>query len=397
MPSNETDLGPAVRQTAQAFRAAYGKTPTVAASAPGRVNLIGEHTDYNDGLVLPLAIERRSLLLATPRDDTTVRLKSTQLPGEAVLDLRTPLKPGDPPWSNYLRGVIARWTEADPLTHGFDILIDSSVPIGGGLSSSASMTVGMATLLEALTATQLDPIKKARAAQWAENTFAGTPCGIMDPFASTFAQPGHAMMIDCRTLEVTHVALPNNLAILITNSNRPHELVGGEYAQRRAQCASAANKFGVSSLRDATLPMLNDARDRLTGTEMKRARHVITENTRVLDVVQALRKRDWPTIGQCFYDSHASMRDDFEITTPELDTLVDLAAAIGPDQGVIGARMTGGGFGGCTVTLAHTACAQAITEQLAEGYKTATGIDATLFTTRPAEGARILDPSELPA
>lgn len=394
-PSATTDPAEQARQAAEAFRAAYGGPPTLAAQAPGRVNLIGEHTDYNGGFVLPLAIQRQTLVLATPRDDRTIRLRSAALGGEAVIDLDQPINPGEPAWANYPRGVVAGWLDQFPLSTGFDALLDTNIPIGAGLSSSASLTVATATLLESLTGVAISELDRALLAQQAEHRFAGMPCGIMDHLASSSAQAGHALLIDCRFQAVTQVPVPDALAVIIADSNAGHELVDSAYAQRRSQCEAAAKAMGIRDLRDATPAMLDSAQSTLDPLVYRRARHVITENQRVLDTVAGLERSDWPMVGRCLYDSHASMRDDFEITTPELDTLVDLAAAIGPDGGVIGARMTGGGFGGCTVTLAKADRAGTIREQLAEGYRATTGRDATIFQTRPARGACALDLAQL--
>lgn len=384
------DIPAQLDQATAAFREAYAKEPTHAVSAPGRVNLIGEHTDYNDGFVLPLAIERQSVLVAAARNDTTVNLRSTALPGQATLDLARPIGKGEPSWANYLVGVITRWAQDYELPHGFDAILDSTVPGGGGLSSSASIEVAMARLLEAITGHRLEPKERALMAQWSEHHYAGMPCGVMDQFASSLGRADHALLIDCRSQEVTEVPLPPELAVLIINSNKKHELVGGKYAQRQAQCQAAAQALGVPSLRDAGRGMLETARAKLDEVTYRRARHVITENQRTLTAVEALERGDWPTVGRCMYESHDSMRDDFEITTPELDLLVEAAAAIGPEEGVIGSRMTGGGFGGCTVSLVKADAVDEVARRITEAYKEATGIDAAAFTTKAAGGAREL-------
>lgn len=399
MTFDPADIDAQLAHTTAAFRAAFDRAPTHAVSAPGRVNLIGEHTDYNDGFVLPLAIQRQSVIVAGARQDTLVRLRSTAFPGEAAFDLARPIEKGAPAWSNYLRGVVAKWTYDYELAGGFDAILDSTVPGGGGLSSSASIEVAMARLLEALTATQLDGSERALMAQWAEHQYAGMPCGIMDQFASSLGRADQALLIDCRSQEVTAVPLPPEVSVLIIDSNKKHELVGGEYAERRSQCEQAAKALGVAALRDADPAMLEAAKGSMDEVIYRRARHVITENQRVLDCVAALRAGDWLAVGDCMYESHDSMRDDFEITTPELDALVDAAAAIGPggassggdSGGVIGSRMTGGGFGGCTVSLVHAEAVERVAEQITATYKDATGIDAQVFTTKAADGARELE------
>lgn len=394
-PFDPADISAQLAHTVGAFRDAFASQPTHAVSAPGRVNLIGEHTDYNDGFVLPLAIERQSVLVAAVRKDTKVNLRSTALPGQATLDLTRPIQKGQPPWANYLVGVIARWAQDYELAEGFDAILDSTVPRGGGLSSSASIGVAMARLLEAITTHSLDGKERGLMAQWAEHHYAGMPCGIMDQFASSLGRADHALLIDCRSQEITQVPLPPELAVLIINSNKKHELVGGEYAQRRAQCEAAAKTLGVKSLRGADRGMLEAARAKLDDVAYRRARHVITENRRTLDCVAALRAGDWTKVGDCMYASQASMRDDFEITTPELGLLVEAAAAIELDDwasggGMIGSRMTGGGFGGCTVSLVDAKAVGEVAQRIAEAYKEATGIEATVFTTKAAGGAREL-------
>ena len=382
------------RSVVQRFYRDDAVPPSHAVAAPGRVNLIGEHTDYNGGRVLPMAIERWTLIAARPRDDQRVRVRTTEAAAhnEATIDLTKPIEPGEPAWANYVRGVIAGWQEQHALADGFDAVIDSCVPIGGGLSSSASLTVACATLLESLTGKPYqDPLDKALLAQRAENHFAGVPCGLMDPLASAAAQLGHGMLIDFSDTSIRHIALPKQLAVIITHCNKPHALVGGEYAARRTQCESAAAKLGVNTLSQADTSLLRAKAQLLLPVERQRAMHVIEENERVLRFAEALKNHDWPTIGSCMYDSHASMRDLFEITTPELDTLVDLAAAIGPGGGVIGSRMTGGGFGGCTVTLAFAKQANEVCEKLAADYEDATGLATQPFVTNAAEGARTLD------
>ncbi len=382
--------------TADAFERAFGRRPTIAATAPGRVNLIGEHTDYNDGFVLPMAIERQTVIVAAPREDQTVVLRSTAFDDEARFELNDAASASGPEWSPYLQGPIALCLEAGLTpTTGFDALVDSTVPPGGGLSSSASLEVATATLMEALSGKSLDPVAKALLAQRAEHEYAGVPCGIMDQFIAAMGRDGAALLIDCRTHETTDVSMADpSIAVLIINSNVKHALTGGEYAQRRSQCESAAEKLGVKALRDANLRQLEAAKERLEDTEYRRARHVIGENERTLDAAAALRRGDWPAAGTLMFQSHDSLRDDFEVSCPELDTLVDLAAQACPEldgqAAVIGSRMTGGGFGGCTVTLVQADAAPAVTRFILDGYRQATGIDATAFVTRPAPGARVL-------
>ncbi|MEX1015376.1 MAG: galactokinase [Phycisphaeraceae bacterium] len=375
--------------TARRFEQTFGDRPTHAAVAPGRVNLIGEHTDYNDGFVLPMAIERQTLLLARRRADRTVRLASTGMPGQAELNLDQPITPGEPGWTNYVRGAIAGCLERGFDPGGLDVLIDSTVPTGGGLSSSAALEVGTATLVETLVGRRLDPVDKALLCQHAEHAFAGMPCGIMDQFISAMGERDHALLIDCRSHETRRVPLDDpGVAVLIVNSNVKHELTGGEYAQRRAQCEAAAKTLGVSALRDATLEKLNQAYSDREDVTYRRALHVISENDRTQAAAQAMQARDWAAMGRLMFESHSSLRDRFEVSCRELDILVELATRRVASGELYGSRMTGGGFGGCTVSLVRTETIDAVGAFLGEQYEQITGIRPTLFATRAAEGAR---------
>lgn len=279
-----------------------------------------------------------------------------------------------------------RGLEVGPL----EIAITSSVPPGGGLSSSAALEVAMATLLEAVTGHTLDPVEKAYLCQKAEHDYAAVPCGIMDQFTSVMAKADHLLLLDCRSAEVTHVPfLDTEISVLIINSNVRHALTGGEYAERRQQCFDAAKVLGVSSLRDITLKEFERQESQLSDVHRRRARHVISENQRVLDFVNALENRDWSRVGELMLASHASLHDDYEVSCPELDLLVELATEH-RDSGLIGSRMTGGGFGGCTVSLVETVHRVSISDAITSKYEHETGIKPTCFTSRPAAGACIL-------
>jgi galactokinase len=381
------------KRVLEQFRSFFGGPATHVAAAPGRVNLIGEHTDYNDGFVLPMAIERKTVIAARRRDDQRVRIMSTGVEGVAEFDIESDITPGEPAWANYVKGAIAGCMEFGLSPGGFDALIHSTVPVGGGLSSSASIEVATATLIEALTGKSIDPVQKALLCQKAEHDFAGMPCGIMDQFISTMGREGSALLIDCRSHKTKLVPMDGpDIEVLIINSNIEHELVDGEYAKRRAQCESAAQTMKIASLRDATMERLESVKTQLDDVIYRRARHVIRDNERTLITAQALESHDWKKVGANMFESHASLRDDFEVSTPELDLLVDLAAQRHPTGGVIGSRMTGGGFGGCTVTLVHADQAQDVIEFICKSYRKQTGTDAIAFTTRPAEGACILMP-----
>lgn len=391
MTSTDDALAQQVRRATQRFGEVFGRPAVAAAAAPGRVNLIGEHTDYNDGFVLPMAISYHTVLVAAPGRSRTVRLASTRFDGVASFEAAAGLSRGEPGWSNYSRGVVAGFLRRGIDVPGFDAVIDSTVPLGGGLSSSAALEVATATLLEALIGQTLPPIDKALLAQQAEHEFAGVPCGIMDQFISTMAQPDAALLIDCRSHQTRTVPLTDpQVSVLIINTNVRHELSGGEYAQRRRQCESAARTLGVTALRDANLEQLETARTRLDDVTYRRARHVIGENRRTLDAAAAMAAGDWNAAGQRMFASHASLRDDFEVSCPELDLLVELAAGIGADGGVYGSRMTGGGFGGCTVSLVRTAAVERIRDDIAAAYRRRTGLDPAAFVSRPAGGAAVI-------
>ncbi len=381
-------------QTALQFSNVYGHQPTWIASAPGRVNLIGEHTDYNDGFVFPMAIERYAIIAASrPNPDTKlIRLYSTHSDKPAIIDLAAPLKPfASGNWANYPAGVIAGFLARGLNPGGFDALVFSTVPLGGGLSSSAALEVAMATLLEIITGKKLDPVEKALLCQKAEHEYAGMPCGIMDQYISVMGQENRVLLLDCRSRKPELVPMTDSsVTVLIINTNVKHELTGSEYPARRKQCESAAKFFGVPSLRDATADMLEAARPKMDKVVFRRARHVIGEIERTVHAAEGVRASNWPTVGQLMYASHASLRDDYEVSCKELDAVVQIAEGIGVKGGIFGCRMTGGGFGGCAVALVKTDAVQAISKKIAQDYKKKFGIDATIFVSRPAAGASVI-------
>ena len=288
--------------------------------------------------------------------------------------MRPKVERGEPGWSNYVRGVIAGFQKPGKKVAGFDAVIESNLPYGGGLASSAALEVAAATLLEAMTGQALDPIEKALLCQQAEHDFAGVPCGIMDQFTSILGQENHALLLDCRSRTTTPVPMTNpDVTVLIINTNVRHKLAEGEYAKRRSQCEAAARVLKVAALRDATLEALEAARGQLDPVVFRRARHVISENERTLQAARAIQASDWAAVGQLMYASHASLRDDYEVSCPELDAVVEIAQEIGEAGGVIGCRMTGGGFGGCAVSLVKTDAVQRITRRLDAAYEKKTG------------------------
>jgi len=387
-------LNELARQIALDFKQTCNREPEWIAAAPGRVNVIGEHTDYNDGFVLPMAIDRYTLIAAAPNDTTQITLRSSAGQGQARVDLTSPLQPGAKgDWANYPLGVIAGFLARGLRPPGFDALIHSTVPLGGGLSSSAALEVATATLLEVITGQKLDPVEKALLCQKAEHDYAGVPCGIMDQFISVMGKENHLLLLDCRSRRPELVPMSDSsVALLIVNTNVKHELTGGGYAQRRAQCEQAAQILGVPSLRDATEELLQAARSRMDDIVFRRARHVIGEIQRTVQAAAEVRASNWPVVGQLMYASHASLRDDYEVSCAELDVVVDIGRAIGPAGGVMGCRMTGGGFGGCAVALVRADQVAAISQRLAAEYEQRTNIKPTLFVSRPAAGATVLKP-----
>lgn len=388
-----TELADRVSET---HKKLYGQAPEFIVAAPGRVNLIGEHIDYNDGFVLPMAIERYIVMAASkPTDtdeaqsqyhsismDSSARLAATDQPGS---------DPSAPGWACYVQGVLAGFHQSGRPTPTLNVSFDSTVPLGGGLSSSAALEVATATLLEAATSTTLDMREKALICQKAEHDYAGVPCGIMDQFSSVFGKDGELMLLDCRSQEITAVPFrSDDITLLITNSNVKHELNGGEYAERRSQCDSALQKIGKSTWRDISMDDVNAARDQLTDLEFKRARHVVGEIQRTTQAAEAISAGRWDEVGKLMYASHDSLSDDFEVSCEELDLLVNLAREVNSEGGVIGSRMTGGGFGGCTVTLVKRDSADALIQALTSRYKAETGVEPSCFTSRPALGAHIL-------
>jgi galactokinase len=331
------------RSVEAVFRDCFGRTPSLAARAPGRVNLIGEHVDYCGGFVLPMAIERDTLIGAAPRASSggppVARVHSTAYHETVELPLEPCMRQpaGGPAWSRYVAGVIAGFDDRGVAIPPFDAVIDSTVPLGGGLSSSASLEVAMATMLAALTSHAIPAIDLAILCQRAEHAFAGVPCGAMDQCASTLCLRDHLLLLDCRSLEVVQVPfVRRDLTVLVTNSNVRHSLSDDGYAARRADCERAAAILGVASLREATAAQVNAARGELGDRCFRRARHVVAEIARTQAAADALTRDRWDTFGELMAESHRSLRDDYEVSCPELDLLVELAAR---ERGVIGARI----------------------------------------------------------
>jgi galactokinase len=352
--------------------------------APGRVNLIGEHTDYNDGFVLPIALPFQVTVTAARAPGRTTTVRSTQAPDDVVRFPALEVEPGDlDGWGAYVAGVMWSIRSAGHEIGNLGLVIDSTVPAGAGLSSSAALECAVARACSDLFGLGLDPTTLARLAQRAENDFVGVPCGIMDQMVAMHGHTGHALFLDTRTLETTHVPLNLGLAgltLLVVDTKAKHELVDGEYAARRQDCEEAAKQLGVPALRDATIEMLDELPDRI----LARARHVVTENARVHDVVSVLQSgADLRQIGPLLTESHVSLRDDFQVTVPETDVAVQ--ALLG--AGAYGARITGGGFGGSVIGLVDTRDVAVATAQVKQAFARCGFDEPSAFVATPSAGA----------
>ena len=373
--------------TQQLFSDTFGYAATHTIQAPGRVNLIGEHTDYNDGFVLPCAIDYQTVIACARRDDRQIRVVAADYENaqdtfsldEEIVSVQEPM------WANYVRGVVKHLQRRHADFGGIDMVISGNVPQGAGLSSSASLEVAVGTVVQQLYNLPLDGAAIAVNGQEAENQFVGCNCGIMDQLISALGQKDHAMLLDCRTLGTRPVSMPADIAVVIINSNFRRTLVGSEYNTRREQCEAGARFFNKKALRDVDLAEFEAAEAKLDPQVAKRVRHVLTENARTLEAADALSRGDLSRMGQLMAESHASMRDDFEITVPPIDTLVEIVKAqIGEHGGV---RMTGGGFGGCIVALMPLDRVDQVKAAVAEQYEAQTGIKETFYVCKASEGA----------
>jgi len=374
-----------VAQAVEAFASRFGRPPRFGAAAPGRVNLIGEHTDYNNGFVLPMAIDRWAIVVAdlTPANNST--LWAIDLDQTVQCDFAGRRSPIAGSFANYLLGIVDQFAKRGASIPNLDLALTSTVPSGAGLASSAAIEVATATLLEGVVDVRLDPIEKALLCQRAEHTFPGTPCGIMDMFIATLAQPNHALLIDCQSNTAEPISLPpaDCVTVLIANTNVHHDLAASAYAARRESCRNAAAKLGLTTLREAaatlgTRPTFSGRG--LTDRESRCAEHVVCENERVLSAAAALGSGDLETFGELMFDSHASLRDLYDVSCPELDLLVEVAAQLRSDGSLFGARMTGGGFGGCAVLLCRADAVTTVSDALAHGFSSRFTHPATLFT-----------------
>lgn len=373
----------------RAFRERYGRAARIF-RAPGRVNLIGEHTDYNGGFVLPMAIERETIVAAAPRTDRIVRAYSVGLDEELSFDLDYPNPPRRGIWLDYVEGV-ARALEAKGLKlSGADLLIDSDVPAGAGLSSSAALEISVGLALTRIAGQEVDGVTLALAGQQAEHTYVGTLCGIMDQFVAALARERHALLIDCRSLKAEPVPLDTTEAAFVVADTRvKHELSSSEYNVRRAECARGVELLqerlpGITQLRDVSVEEFERHEDVLPEPIRRRCRHIVTENRRTLAAAHALGAGDLAEMGRLMYESHNSLRDDYEVSSPELDLLVELARGL---PGVLGARMTGGGFGGSTVSLVRREALEDFERALSEGYERETGQRPAVLVSEAGAGA----------
>jgi galactokinase len=373
-----------------AFRRRFGTPARLVAVAPGRVNLIGEHTDYNEGHVMPLAIDRTVAVAAAPQADAVhaYSLDYGEDDSFSPAEIR-PLPEGG--WRNYVRGVAWALREAGHGLRGLQLAFSGDVPIGAGLSSSAALEVAVAAAFAAISEIPLDPRDLALLAQRSENGFVGVQCGVMDQLVAVFGQPDHALLIDCHSLDVEPVPLTlddQGVAVVIVDSAVRRSLGDSPYNQRRRECAQAAAALGVPALRDVAPDDL-EARGRELPPELyRRARHVVTEEARVTAAVAALRRGDLVTLGRLLYGSHESLRHDFQVSCPELDLLVELAA---PVEGVLGARLTGAGFGGCTLNLVRRGALDAFRRGVLETYRQRTGLPAQMHIVRAGRGLQVTD------
>jgi galactokinase len=372
-----------------AFSRAFERRPSLLARAPGRVNLIGEHTDYNDGFVLPCAIGVETAVAARPRSDDVIRVFAAdyQSKDEFRVDDAYSPEPGKL-WARYVRGVVRALRDDGVILRGAELAICGDIPQGAGLSSSASLEIAVGLVMATLAGVaDIDRARLARIAQRAENDFVGCKCGVMDQLISACGVADAAVLIDCRDFSLAPAPIPSDLAVLIIHSGVTRGLVDGEYNARRAECERAARALPVASLRDADLIQLEAGRDLMDETAFRRARHVITENRRTLDAAQALQSGDLVALGRLMAASHDSMRDDFAITTPEIDRLVEiLSRAMGPEGG---ARMTGGGFGGCVVALVPAQNVQALCETVTREYRPPSLKPLLILKERATAGASV--------
>lgn len=371
-----------------AFERIYVEKPAFVVRAPGRVNLVGEHTDYNDGFVFPMAIDSGVWIALRPRVDRKVVIQSLDFNETIAFDLlqleaEKPVKPAE-----YMKGVAWALTQAGYDLTGFEGCMQGNVPIGAGLSSSAALEVATARAFAVVSGFSWDAARMAQLSQKAENEWVGMNCGIMDQMISAAGKAGSALLIDCRTLEFEVAPIPSNAVVVVLDTSTRRGLVDSAYNERRAQCEAAARYFDVKALRDVSVERLLAEGSGLDQVTFRRARHIVTENARTLEAKQAMQADDAAWLGRLMKASHASLRDDFEVSSPALDTMVDLANDF---RGCFGARMTGAGFGGCAVALVDRNQAERFVNYISPAYRHATGNSPQIYVTQPAEGASVVE------
>ena len=372
------------------FQRSYSNRPAIF-RAPGRVNLIGEHTDYNDGFVMPAAIGFYTWIAASGRTDHTLHIRSEEFQETIDLSLDSLAGPPRKHWSDFVRGVAAVLQSKGIPLAGANLIIQGQVPMGAGLSSSASLEVATGLALLATSHSEVPQLDLVKICQRAEHEYVGTRCGIMDQFIAVFASSGHALMLDCRTLDSQSLTIPSDVRLVICNSMVKHELASGEYNRRRAECEAGVHIFrthspSVQALRDVTLDDLARHQKELTEVVYRRCRHVISENQRVLDAAEALKTSDLGRFGRLMYESHRSLQQDYEVSSRELDLLVEIASSC---EGVYGSRMTGGGFGGCTISLVQSHAVEVFQQKIGHIYKEKAGIAPDIYVCSAAQGAGV--------
>jgi galactokinase len=380
----------------QSFLTHFNTKPEFIVRAPGRVNLIGEHTDYNDGFVLPMAIDRAVWIALSPRTDSQVRIHSldssnaveSDLGSDSAFDLHSLTKGKG--WAEYIKGVAYQLQNAGHNLRGFDAIMTGDVPRGAGLSSSAAVELAAARAFAVVSGFEWDAAQMARLAQKAENEWVGVNCGIMDQMASAACKAGHALFLDCRSLEYELAPLPHGTAVVILDTSTRRGLVDSAYNERRNQCEEAARWFGVKALRDVSVAEFETRTKEDNGLNVnafKRARHIVTENARVLEAVEAMKRNDIKKLGGLFNASHNSLRDDFEVTNEALNQIVACAQE---QSNCHGARMTGAGFGGCAVALVQEEHAKEFTIAVSAAYRQRSGLEASVYVCKASDGADIV-------
>ncbi|MFZ1040107.1 MAG: galactokinase [Anaerolineales bacterium] len=373
------------KQVSESFVKHFGVQPSLIVRAPGRVNLIGEHTDYNDGFVLPMAIDRGMCIAVRPRTDCVVRIRSLDFETETVFSLDDLKK--EQGWAEYLKGIAYILQAEGCELSGWEGVMMGDVPRGSGLSSSAAVEMATARVFASISNLKWDAAYMARIGQRAENEWVGVNCGIMDQMASAACKEGHALFLDCRSLKIQHVPLPERVAIVVMDTSTRRGLVDSAYNERRSQCEEAARFFGVKALRDVSLDEFEKRKSGLREVVMRRARHIITDDQRVLDAVQAMQANDVVRLGNILNAGHISLRDDFEITNDALNQIVEAAQE---QSSCYGARMTGGGFGGCAIALVDAGKVNAFVDSVEKAYRKKSGLDPQIYVCKASAGASVV-------